>query len=168
MTVHLPYSASFPRHLPRYVAIVAACWLIRVSTTSTRGPARPPVPPPGAPRHVPHHAASQQRRRCISASRSRRGQTLLPQEQDHGLVGLPRQQGRLTGARLSTDEHQAGTRPKAACNELTSAAGVFSWTWASVPCYTWSYSHCARSAQNPPRGELRAAAAANQGSGGGG
>ena len=71
---------------------VAVCWLVRVSTTSTRPGSPSPLPP-----RAPHHVASRQRRRCTSAaSRSRRRQTLP--SQDHGLVGLPRQQGRLTGA----------------------------------------------------------------------
>ena len=71
---------------------VAVCWLVRVSTTSTRPGSPSPLPP-----RAPHHVASRQRRRCTSAaSRSRRRQTLP--SQDHGLIGLPRQQGRLTGA----------------------------------------------------------------------
>ena len=107
MTARLPYSASLPRYFPRHVAAsLSAGW--SVCRPPQRGPARRPLC--RLVRHdMPHHAASRQRRRCTSAaSRSRRRQTLP--SQDHGLIGLPRQQGRLTGARLSTNEHQAGTR----------------------------------------------------------
>ena len=95
MTARLPYSASLPRYLPRHVAAsLSAGW--SVCRPPQRGPARRPLC--RLVRHdMPHHAASRQRRRCTSAaSRSRRRQTLP--SQDHGLIGLPRQQGRLTGA----------------------------------------------------------------------
>ena len=95
MTARLPYSASLPRYLPRYVAAsLSAGW--STCRQPQRGPARRPLC--RLVRHdMPHHAASRQKCRCTSAaSVSRRRQTLPPQ--GHGLVGLPRQQSRLTGA----------------------------------------------------------------------
>ena len=112
MTARLPYSASLPRYFPRHVAAsLSAGW--SVCRPPQRGPARRPLC--RLVRHdMPHHAASRQRRRCTSAaSRSRRRQTLP--SQDHGLVGLPRQQGRLTGAstvhRQSSGQHARSGLP---------------------------------------------------------
>jgi len=112
MTARLPYSASLPRCFPRHVAAsLSAGW--SVCRPPQRGPARRPLC--RLVRHdMPHHAASRQRRRCTSAaSRSRRRQTLP--SQDHGLVGLPRQQGRLTGAstvhRQSSGQHARSGLP---------------------------------------------------------
>ena len=112
MTARLPYSASLPRYFPRHVAAsLSAGW--SVCRPPQRGPARRPLC--RLVRHdMPHHAASRQRRRCTSAaSRSRRRQTLPPQ--GHGLVGLPRQQNRLTGAstvhRRSSGQHARSGLP---------------------------------------------------------
>ena len=112
MTARLPYSASLPRYFPRHVAAsLSAGW--SVCRPPQRGPARRPLC--RLVRHdMPHHAASRQRRRCTSAaSRSRRRQTLPPQ--GHGLLGLPRQQNRLTGAstvhRRSSGQHARSGLP---------------------------------------------------------
>ena len=112
MTARLPYSASLPRYFPRHVAAsLSAGW--SVCRPPQRGPARRPLC--RLVRHdMPHHAASRQKCRCTSAaSRSRRRQTLP--SQDHGLIGLPRQQGRLTGAstvhRQSSGQHARSGLP---------------------------------------------------------